>query len=172
MSLIRPEVRRAFWRWREVLIGLGVAALGLWLFTRGGLLLQGLGSIFAAIGLALALVALRRVRFRQGSGGLGYVEVMEGQISYLAPEVGGFVALSELADIALVCTDQGRVWRMAQLGAPIVMIPVAAAGADKLFDVFVSLPGAEAGRILSALDAPAPHDPITVWRRGPRVALT
>lgn len=172
MPLIRPELRRAFWRWREVLIGLTVGLAGLWLFTRGGLILEGLGVIVGGIGVALAVVALRRVRFRQGAGGIGYVEVMEGQVSYLAPETGGFAALSELTDVTLMCTDQGRAWRLAQLGGPALVIPTEAAGAEKLFDVFVALPGGEPARILHALDQDVPHAPITVWRRTPLSALT
>lgn len=170
--MIRPELRRAFWRWREVLIGIAVIVAGAWMISLGGLLLQALGAIAGLIGMALAFVALRRVRFRQGMGGVGYVEVMEGQVSYLAPDSGGFAALSELSQVVLACTPSGRVWRLFQLGGPEVVIPVEAAGADQLFDVFVALPGAEPSRILSALDQRVPHDPITVWRKGPRVALT
>ena len=161
MSLIRPELRRAFWRWREVLIGLGVALAGVWLFTRGGLFFQG-----------LALVALRRVRFRRPAAAPGYVEVMEGQISYLAPETGGFAALSELTEVTLIETPQGRAWRLGQAGSPALVIPVDAARAELLFDVFAALPGAEPARILAALDAPAGSGGITVWRRANRIALT
>ncbi|WP_212524970.1 hypothetical protein [Actibacterium sp. MT2.3-13A] len=172
MSLIRPELRRAFWRWREVLIGLGVALAGLWLFTRGGLFFQGIGLIVGAAGAGLALVALRRVRFRRPASAPGYVEVMEGQISYLAPETGGFAALSELTEVRLIDTAQGRAWRLAQAGAPALAIPVDAARAELLFDVFAALPGAEPARILAALDAPVPPGGITVWRRANRMALT
>ena len=35
MSFIRPEARAALWRWREVLAGAGVGALGIWMGLTG-----------------------------------------------------------------------------------------------------------------------------------------
>lgn len=101
------------------------------------------------------------------------VQVDEGQITYLAPDNGGFVALSELDTVEMVFDRQGaRCWRLSQEGYPTVTIPAAAKGADALFDAFVSLPGARAGHILAALDRPPSDGPVTVWRREGRPALT
>ena len=40
MSFVRPEVRAALWHWREVLLGLAIAALaGFWTYNAFGILL-------------------------------------------------------------------------------------------------------------------------------------
>ncbi|MBN2905349.1 MAG: hypothetical protein JXJ18_01420 [Rhodobacteraceae bacterium] len=97
----------------------------------------------------------------------------EGQITYLAPVGGGFVALSELEEVAMVFGADGtRHWRLSQAQFPTVMIPAAAEGSDALFDVFVSLPGARPGQILAAAERPFAEGPVTVWRRQARAALT
>ena len=39
MSFLRPEAKAELWRWREVLGGIAVALIGLWLVAGPGLLL-------------------------------------------------------------------------------------------------------------------------------------
>ncbi|MHC0054239.1 hypothetical protein [Actibacterium sp. D379-3] len=173
MAFVRPEILAALTRWREVLIGLGVAALGLWVIGLGGYVFQGLGGLVAVLGLALAFVARRRLRFHRDGAAPGVVQVTEGQITYLAPAGGGFAALSELREIALGFDPAGRpFWQLFQTGAPPLAIPVSAAGAAALFDVFVALPGADPARILTALDRRPAEGTVTVWRRNHRPALT
>lgn len=173
MSLIRPELKRTLSRWREVLTGVAVAVVGGWAATFGGWFYQGLGAVIVALGLALAYVGWRRLRFHREGDAAGVVEVTEGQITYLAPAGGGFAARTELTEISLGFDVAGRAhWRIAQTGAPPLSIPVSAAGADALFDAFVALPGANPARILAALDRRPADGPVTVWRRNPRLALT
>ncbi len=172
MPLIRPDLAAALTRWRDVLIGGAVALAGLWVATLGGLFYLPLGGLVLATGLALAWIGWRRLRFQRATAAPGVVEVTEGQITYLAPAGGGFAAFSELVEIALAFGAAGRAhWRLNQRGAPPLAIPVAAAGADALFDVFVALPGADAGRIIAAQDRTPAQGGVTVWRRSARLAL-
>ncbi len=173
MALIRPELRAAFHRWREVLIGAAVCALGVWVLSFGGVFFQVLGAAIAVLGGGLGFVAARRLRFGHAVAAPGVVEVVEGQISYLAPAGGGFVALGELSRIRHVFSEDGdQFWLLSQRGAPDLAVPVDAVGSDDLFDAFVSLPGAEPRRILMALDRQPDDGPITVWRPPFHVALT
>lgn len=173
MSFVRPELRARLWRWREVLNGAALALAGLWVFSFGGLFFQGLGLLLIVLGAGVGIVALRRIRFRRLPTAPGVVEVVEGQITYLAPEGGGFAAQSELSEIVLDFDAQGTAhWQLSQTGGPRLTIPVDAVGAEALFDTFVALPGAEPARILAALERPAAKGAVTVWRRRQHLALT
>jgi len=173
MPLIRPELKDALTRWREVLIALGVAGFGLWLISLGGWLFFGLGTIAAAIGAALACVGWRRLRFRRDGSAPGVVQVTEGQITYFSPTGGGFAALSELREISLTFDAAGRPqWRLAQVGEAALIIPAGAKGAEALFDTFVALPRADPARFLDAIERKPTAGAITVWRRAGRLALT
>jgi len=94
MSFVRPELRAALWRWREVIAGFAVAGFGAWLAMLGGYFFYGLGGLVAVLGLALAWVAWRRARFHGQGAAPGVVEVTEGQITYLAASGGGFAGAS------------------------------------------------------------------------------
>lgn len=166
MSAIRPEALAAILRWRDLFGALAIVAAGLWVFGFGGYFYQGLGLVFALTGAGLAFVAIRRMRFRSGGAAPGVVEVDEGQIAYLSPEGGGFVALSELEQIALVFDRGGRPhWQLTQPPLPSVQIPLNTTGAEALFDAFAALPGAHPGHFLAAHDRPVSDGPVTVWRR-------
>ncbi|MGB8624021.1 MAG: hypothetical protein WCD16_14500 [Paracoccaceae bacterium] len=173
MSFVRPELKRAILRWREVLFGGVILLAGGWIYSLGGLFFHALGLCAAALGLAVGYVAWRRLRFLRGGEAPGVVEVTEGQITYLAAADGGFAALSEVTEITLAFNAAGRpCWRIRQEGGPPLSIPAAASGAEALFDAFVALPGAEPARILAALDRTPASGAVTVWRRKRRLALT
>ena len=177
---IRPELSAALVRYREAL-GAGLVVLaGLWLMALGGYVLVPLGLIVAAIGAVLTLTALRRARFAQKVTAPGIVEVDERQISYLAPELGGFVSLDELVEIRLLAIKGRRMWRLKQVDGQALLIPVDAQGAETLFDVFASLPGMDSAALVVALQ-PAPAQSANlalaaetrvIWRKhsGPRLA--
>lgn len=158
---MRPEVRALLIRWREVLVACALVLAGLWLVSRGGWLLGGVGLAVGIAGVGLAFVALRRLRFSRPVTDPGLVEVLEGQISYLGPQDGGWVALSELSELALV--QQGAAWRLRQADGRVLLIPAAAKGADRLFDTFAGLPGIDMGAVLRALNHPGPDR--LLWRR-------
>lgn len=173
MALIRPEAAAALMRWREALIGAALIAAGLWLASLGGAFFVTVGAGAAGLGAALALIAWRRMRFRLGGSAPGLVEVVEGQIAYLAPSGGGFAALSEIEEVALTFTAAGRpAWRIVQAGAPALVVPLGAEGAEALFDAFLSLPGARAEPFLAATRRRPGEGAVTLWRRRARPALT
>ncbi len=163
--MIRPEVRATLRRWREVIAAGLVAALGLWLVMLGGYLLVPLGGVVVLLAAGLALIALRRIRFLRGVAAPGVVEVDEGQIGYFGPTFGGFVALADLAELRLAEFHGARTWRLKTQDGQVLLIPVDAAGAERLYDAFAALPGIDMARITAALD----HEQATLplWRRVP-----
>lgn len=174
MSFFRPEALARLARWREVGAGLALLGAGLWLATRPGLFYATLGLGLAGLGAALSWLALGRLRFRAAGAAAGIVEIDEGQITYLAPQGGGFAALSEISEIALVSGGaRGLEWRLCQPGLPPLAIPASAEGAQALYDAFAALPGARPGVFLAALSHPPQGPQVRVlWRRHPRTALT
>ena len=177
---IRPEITDAVVRYREAL-GAGLVVLvGLWLMALGGYVLVPLGAIVAAIGAILTLTAFRRARFAQTVAAPGVVELDERQVSYLAPELGGFISLDELVEIRLLSMRGRRMWRLKQSDGQALLIPVDAEGAQKLFDVFTSLPGMDTAELVLALHPSSPRkanltlaaETRVIWRKqsGPRLA--
>lgn len=170
MSLIRPEVAALLHRWREVIAAVVAGLAALWLMWLGGWLLTGLGVVMLVAVAGYGLTALRRLRFSRPVTAAGVVEVLEGQISYLGPHGGGWVALSELSELALVGEGERR-WRLRETDGRELEIPAAAAGADQLFDVFAALPGLDARALLRALEMPAMGAQV-LWLRRTGPALT
>lgn len=161
--MIRPEIRAMLLRWREVIAAALAGAAGLWLLSRGGYLLVPAGAAVTALAAGWAMIALRRIRFLRGVGAPGMVEVDEGQIGYLGPTFGGFVALADLAELRLVEIHGARAWRLRTHDGQILLIPVDAAGAERLYDAFAALPGIDMARVTAALDRGQPTLPL--WRR-------
>ena len=58
----------------------------------------------------------------------GVVEVDEGQVGYLGPTFGGYVALPDLVELRLIAIRGQRLWRLKQADGQALLIPVAAAG--------------------------------------------
>lgn len=165
MSLIRPEAAARLYRWREAIGATLALAVGLWLATRGGWLLLGLGAAVMLIGAGLLVTAVQRLRFAPTSRGPGMVEVDEGQIAWFGPGIGGFVSVAELAELGLVTVQGLRVWRLRQTDGQMLLVPVDAEGAGQLYDALTTLPGIEGHRLLAALGTPA--DTPLIWRREP-----
>lgn len=149
--MIREGARAALWHWREVAAAGLVVAFGLWVATGGGYVLVPFGLLVAALGAGLALQGWRRMQFVQGADAPGIVEVDEGQISYMGPQLGGFVSVPELVELRLVTLRGRRLWRMKQADGQTLLVPVDAAGAEGLFDVFAALPGMDMPALLAAL---------------------
>jgi hypothetical protein len=155
MSFIRPELLETAHRWREVILGAGLAALGLWTATQGGYLLTPFGLALTALGLGWALTAVRRLRFQQDGEAPGIVRVTEAQIAYFGPRVGGFVGLPDLAEIRLLTLRGRRIWKLKQGDGQLLHIPVEADGAEALFDAFAALPGIDMAALVAALGTDA-----------------
>jgi hypothetical protein len=181
--MIRPEVREALWRWREVLATGALAAFGLWFVALGGFLLVPLGGVLVVLAAGLGLLALRRLRFAQTGQAPGVVELDEGQISYFGPSFGGAVALRELVELRLITASGQRMWRLKQQDGQALLIPVEALGAERLFDAFASLPGMDTRTLVAALSPEhgavaasralaVAADTRVIWRHPARAVLT
>ena len=165
MSAIRPEILVALQRWREVLASLAAALAGLWIASLGGPLLVVIGAIVIVAALALALLAWRRMRFRLDVDAPGVVEIDESRVSYMGPLMGGSVSLAELVEVDVIDVAAGRrCWRLHQQDGQALLIPLAAAGADTLYDHFATLPGADPQAFFAALDGDV-TTARTVWKR-------
>jgi hypothetical protein len=171
--MIRPELRDWLWQRSEVFAALVPSALGLWLMWLGGWVLLPLGGLLVVLGAALGLSALRRLRFAQGVLAPGMVEVVEGQVGYLGPAFGGYVALPDLTELRLVTIHRRRLWRLKQADGQALLVPVDAVGAERLFDAFASLPGMDTALLVAVLGAPPPtsaNESRVIWRRaGPEL---
>lgn len=161
--MIRPEVKAHLHRWREVIAAVALGATGLWLASLGGWLLQGIGLILVALALGWTVIAWRRLRFLRGVAAPGVVEVDEGQVGYWGPNFGGFIALADLAELRLAEVGGARHWRLRTHGGEVLMIPVDAAGAERLYDAFATLPGIDMAALTAALDRGVGTLPL--WKR-------
>lgn len=169
MSFIRPEALAAIKRWREVLIGIAVAVLALWFLAGPQGLLGWIAPVLLVGAGALIMVGLQRGRFRSDGGGLGAVQVDEGQVTYFGPLTGGAVALREMRRLKLDGNLHPPHWILEQADGPALMIPVDAAGADALFDAFAALPGLRTEHMLAQLQN-TPATAVIIWER-PRPSL-
>ncbi len=164
MSFIRPEARAGIWRWRELLTGLAVTALGGWWGFGTGGLLHWVGFAVIAIGAALIFVGFQRARFRTGTGGPGIVRIDEGVIAYFGPLTGGAAALGELTALSLDSTAHPAHWVLSQPGQPDLLIPVSAEGSEALFDAFASLPGLRMEHMLAQKNR-GTNELVNIWQR-------
>ena len=164
MSLIREGAAAQLRRGRE-LIAAGLAALaGLWLIALGGYLLVPLGAATVALAVLWAVQAGRRLRFAQKVEAPGLVEVDEGQVGYMGPTFGGYVAVPDMVELRVITVQGKRLWRLKQGDGQALLIPVAASGADRLFDAFASLPGMDTQALVTAAKGGAGDG--VIWRRG------
>ncbi len=152
--MIRPALRAQLIRWREVIVAATVAIFGLWLIWLGGYVLLPLGTAVLAFATVWGMTALRRMRFAQDVMAPGMVEVTEGQVGYLGPASGGYVALPDLVELRLVTLQGRRLWRLKQADAQTLLIPIDATGAERLFDAFGSLPGMDMAALVAAVQTP------------------
>lgn len=164
MSFIRSDARQTLWRWREVLVALGVLVLGaFWVFGSTGLL-NVLGYAVLALGAVMLLAGLQRVRFQGGDGGPGMVQVDEGQVVYFGPLTGGAVALREMTALMLDPTAKPAHWVLVQPGQADLRVPLNAKGAEALFDAFATLPGIRTEHMLAQMKRGA-DQPVMIWQR-------
>jgi hypothetical protein len=163
MSLVRPPIRAFLVRRREVIAAGLIAVFGVWLMVLGGWFLTPLGALVIAFAVGWVVIALRRMRFLRGISAPGMVEVDEGQVGYFGPAFGGFVALADLDELRLSEMGGTLQWRLKTLGNEVLLVPVTATGAEKLFDAFAALPGIDMAAISAALERGVGTLPL--WRR-------
>lgn len=165
MSLIRPELAARLNRWSEALIALAIVLIGLWLLSHGGYVLVPIGLVMLALGALWALVAVRRLAFLRPVAAPGMVEVDEGQVGYLGPNFGGYLALADLTEIRLSSFHGTLHWRLRAATGEVLTIPVDAKGAERLHDAFATLPGLDMAVLSSALARGV--ETLPLWRRPP-----
>lgn len=182
--MIRPEIRAALRRWNEVIAAGAVVAFGAWLISLGGWVLMPIGVGLVVLAAGMVVLSLRRMRFAQSGEAPGVVELDEGQISYFSPDGGGFVSLRELTELRLLTRAGRRYWRLKQTDGQVLLVPVSAQGAERLFDAFAALPGMDSQALVAALQGrtgPAAGRVVVpladqlgpvIWRRVARAALT
>ncbi len=168
MSFIRPDLARRLKRWSELAVAIMAALVGGFIMRLGGFLFLPVGALLTLLSLGWAMTALRRLSFQRAVAAPGVVDVIEGQVSYFGPDFGGFVALDDLAELRLAEVRGAHQWRLRTSGGEVLLIPIEAAGAEKLYDAFATLPGIDMAALASALDAGTATVPL--WRR-PRPAL-
>lgn len=164
-DFFRPEVRAFFWRWREVLLAGAVLVLGLWWALTGVGINQWLGYIFCAIGVVWAIAGAQRARFAQDGVGPGVVQIRERRLAYFGPLDGGVMDVEDLAKLEIDPTSHPEAsWVLTGIDGQIIAIPINAAGAEGLFDVFAGLPDIKTSTVLDALSR-TPDERVTVWSR-------
>lgn len=169
--MIRPELARRLHPWREVIVAVLTGGFGIWIFNLGGLLFQPLGLAILALAAVWAVTARRKMRFLRTVAAPGLIELDEGAIRYYAPDLrGGELSLRDLCEIRLLRIAGHSHWRLRTHDAQALLIPVEAAGAERLADAFAALPGIDMGRVIAALDSGAPDQ--TVWTSQPARRLT
>lgn len=168
MSFVRPESRRLLWQWREVILSVCVALIGLWLVLRGAerasVVLQGLGASVAIVAVLFLYPAVQRARFFQNKQAPGLVEVTERRIGYLGPTEGTFVAIDALTKLEIRKSEAfGTVWVLYHSEGPAVVIPTAAKGSEDLYDAFSALSVIDVSAMIRATKTRDP-DTIVIWQ--------
>ncbi|PPB81069.1 hypothetical protein LV82_01108 [Albidovulum inexpectatum] len=163
MTGLRPEVIEFLTRWRELIAAVAAALVGIWVWSWGGWFWQGLGVVVVLAAAGWARVAWSRARLAGIARAPGIVQVTEGQISFFGPHRGGFIALADLREVRLSQENGHRVWCLISTEREALTIPVAAEGADKLYDLLAALPGMDIGAVSAAISGPIP--PGALWTR-------
>ncbi len=164
-DLVRPAVRDGLWRWRECLLGLGVALIGLWWLNTFYSPVQWIGWAILAAGAVWAVAGWQRARFRSTGEGPGVVQINERRLAYFGPLTGGVIDIEDMSLLELEPTAiPAPHWVISGMGGQSLAIPVNAKGADALFDAFASLPGIRTEAMLDVLSR-TPDARVTVWRR-------
>ena len=163
-NMLRPEARATLWRWREVLLGGLIMALGLWWAWGSFGWVRWVAGLVIVAGFLSGVVALQRLRFSMGGGGAGLVQVDERRLVYFGPLTGGVIDLGDLVRVDLDPTGKPAHWVLRDMGGQMIYIPVNAEGAEALFDVFAALPGIRTERMLDLLKN-RPKEQVLIWQR-------
>jgi hypothetical protein len=165
MTLLRADARATLWRWREIIAGLAVAGLGVWWAMVTFSPVRWLAIPILGLGVAMLWTGAQRLRFRQGGGGAGIVQIVERRLAYWGPLTGGMLDMDDLARLTLDPTGRPAHWVLVPHRGDTLHIPVDAEGADALFDLFAALPGIRTERMLDILAHP-PDRAEVLWEAG------
>ena len=170
IDFIRPAARKALRRWGETLVAGVVTILGLYWSFAGLGLLQWVGWLVTAFGLALIWSAVQRARFVPRGEGPGVMQIIEGELRYFGPRGGGFAAIDAINALSL--SADGGYWLVEAENTEILVVPRTATGAEALFDAFARLPGLEMEHLLRVIAQDPTAQARTIWRRNARTLLT
>ena len=159
---LRPEIRDALWRGREALAGAVVLLLALWLGLASFGVTRWLAVALGVLGAGLVWTGLQRLRFARGAEGPGVVEVDERRVIYWGPLTGGAVDLDDLLRLDLDSGGRPAHWVLTPQQGEALAVPVTAAGAEALLDLFTALPGLRTEALLAALSR-TEGPPVTLW---------
>lgn len=175
MPFIRPELKERFpflrQNWFEIVSALILTWLGGSIAWRGiqyeswvNTLIGGIFLVFAGLFL---LVTYRAAQIRRAPDAPGIVEVMERQITYLAPKDGGIVNLDDLQKLEILIASQDTeapvvYWVFWLEGEPTIMIPNNANGSAGIFDAISGLPGVSTPKVIAAMGS-TENARVTIW---------
>ena len=164
-DFLRPEVRALAWRYRDMLLGAVVLLLGVFWAQRSFGILQWIGFGMIALGAIWAIAGVQRARFRQEGDGPGVVQIRERRLAYFGPLDGGVIDVEDLTMLEIDPSSHPEPsWILTGIGGQRISIPINAAGAEDLFDVFAVLPGIKTNTVLDVLSR-TPNARVTVWHK-------
>ncbi len=108
MSFLSPQAQSFLTRWREAAAAGLLGLIGVRLLWQGGYFLGPLGTAVLVLALGWLTLAVRRMQFQRAGDAPGLVEIDEGQIGYLGPTFGGYVAVADLDDGRFAWLKRGR----------------------------------------------------------------
>tara|TARA_B100000902_G_C26698251_1_gene615840 strand:+ start:75 stop:563 length:489 start_codon:yes stop_codon:yes gene_type:complete len=150
--------------WRETLVAIMFAGLGLYwiLNSYGTLYFFGYGVLI--IGIILAYVGYQRTSFKIKETGGGIVEFAEGQISYFGLETGAIFSIDDIEGLVIDKSNNSSKWIIEITSGSNVEIPTNVVGNEVLFDVFNSLDGFQIQKMLEALSS-SRCDSTVLWQK-------
>jgi hypothetical protein len=161
MSFIRPELRKALLRWREVIVCGLLILWGVWLIgvglDRESVMQTLLGGAIVVVFVILIFWAILRAKMYKPPNFSGVVQVKEREVGYLCSEVEVFVSLDDLTKLEIVTKGYGRsggevFWVLSHEGGEPIAIPANTEGSELLFDAFAVLTDADFEEAVRALN--------------------
>ncbi len=164
-DFLRPELRDALMKYRDVLIGLALAVVGAWWSATAHGAVAFIGYAAVGLGIVLMIGGWQRMRFHSEGQGPGVIQIVERRLAYLGPLTGGVMEMDDAVSLALEPQSlPAPHWIITDAAGKVLEIPVNAEGSDALFDLFAALPGMRTEVMLAALDAPPPERQV-IWQR-------
>lgn len=161
--MIRPEAKALLLRWRELILGIIIVALGAKLYITSFGLLKIASAVAIIFGAIAMYIGQQRGRFRMDGLAPGIVSLIEDQISYFGPHHGGTISIANITSVNLITYEEIRSWRLDQNGKPSLIIPVATMGGELLFDAFTKLKDLNLENMVRQLSQENEHSAV-IWR--------
>jgi len=161
MSFIRPEIISRLIRWREVMAGLALSAMGIWYAITGVGNIAMIGIGIAMAGAILLFTGFQRARFRAPKNGPGMVEIVERQVTYFGAVYGTSFSFDQASEIAIETSGKGSgtdqmFWIFDVRGEGEQRVPAAAVGAEGFFDALAGFNGANYQKVIEASQSKSP----------------